>query len=444
MRSLRNQLNFSLMGSLMVLVLVLWWIANSYITNINKNMMLGRLQHDAEAILASLELQNNGEIGLKDLQVGHIYQRIFSGHYYVIKTKRQLIRSHSLWDENLIQAQLETGRSLRQDLRGPNNQPLVQLSMAFKRFGQEITLTVAEDSSGFLAAIHQFNLYFAITALIVLLLSLLLQRLMIKRALLPLSQIKNELQQLAEGKISQLSSQAPLELNPLIEEINHLLQLLSKQLQRSRKATGNLAHSLKHPLTLLMNLTESKQLKTLPKINKELITQVNKIQLLSESELKRAKMMGASIHGHVFKVQKEITVLLTVLKGVYPKKKLNVRLNIEENCEILADRNDMLEIFGNLLDNAFKWAKSQIICRVTSNKGVTITIEDDGNGCDKNLLDSLTQRGTQVDSDIDGTGLGLAIVKDLVELYGGSISFAASHLGGLKILIEFSQEKTSS
>ena len=433
MRSLRNQLNVSLMSSLVVLVLVLWFIANSYITNINKSMMLSRLQHDAEAILASLELQNNQKISLKNLQVGHIYQRVFSGHYYIVKTDTQLIRSHSLWDEGLTPANLKTGQSLAQNVTGPNAQPLVQLSMKFERFGQKITLTVAEDSSELLAAIRQFNLYFAITALIVLLISLALQRFMIKQALLPLAKIKNELQQLAEGKITQLSSQAPIELNPLIAEINHLLKLLRKQLQRSRKATGNLAHSLKHPLTLLVNLAESEQVKALPKIKKELINQVNKIHLLSESELKRAKMMGAAVHGHSFRAFTEVTALVEVLQRVYPNKILNINLEIDSSCEIKADRNDMLEVFGNLLDNAFKWSKSQITCQINSNNGVKIIIEDDGYGCNAAQLRLLTERGTKVDGNSEGTGLGLSIVKDIIELYSGNITFKPSSLGGLRV-----------
>ncbi len=440
MKSLRSQLNITLMSSLVVLVFVLWFIANSYITNINKTLMLSRLQHDAEAILASLELKDNQELSLKNLQVGHIYQRVFSGHYYVIKTNKQLIRSHSLWDESLTQANLETGQSLAQDVTGPNTQPLIQLTMSFERFGQKILLTVAEDSSELLAAIRQFNLYFSIIALLVLLVSLALQRFMIKRALLPLSEIKDELQLLADGKISELSTQTPVELNPLIEEINHLLQLLRKQLQRSRKATGNLAHSLKHPLTLLMNLAESEQLKTLPKAQKELINQVDKIHRLSESELKRAKMMGAGIHGHSFNVFNEVTALIDVLKRVYPQKTVAVILDVDPNCEIKADRNDMLEVFGNLLDNAFKWSQSQITCKANSNNGVEIVVEDDGLGCTENQLYTLTQRGTRVDGNNVGTGLGLSIVKDIVEIYGGEMTFQVSRLGGLKVVIKLTKD----
>ncbi len=436
MKSLRNQLNFSLMGSLVVLVLVLWWVANTYITTINKNMMLSRLKHDAEAVLASLEVNDSGSITLKNLQVGHIYQRVFSGHYFTINTNHQLIRSHSLWDKNLSQANPQIGQSLVQDVVGPNKQPLVQLSMSFKRFGQKITLSVAEDNSDFLSAIRQFNLYFAFISFLILLLTLAVQHFMIKRALRPLFDIKNELQQLAEGKISQLTSFVPVELNPLIQEINHLLQLLSKQLQRSRKATGNLAHSLKHPLTLLINLAESEQLKTSPQIKKELLLQVNKIKLLSESELKRAKMMGAGIHGHVFKVNNEISTLVDVLKRVYPNKKREVQLVIDNKCEIQADRNDMLEVFGNLLDNAFKWSKSYIKCQVITRHTTTIIIEDDGKGCNASQLKSLTKRGARIDGNDAGTGLGLSIVKDIVELYSGDIRFESSPLGGLKVIIQ--------
>jgi signal transduction histidine kinase len=138
-------------------------------------------------------------------------------------------------------------------------------------------------------------------------------------------------------------------------------------------------------------------------------------------------------------VHEELPILVEVLKRVYPQKEINVQLIIDENCEIQADRNDMLEVFGNLFDNAFKWSKSQIICRVASHDGTVINIEDDGIGCDKVQLDSLTQRGTQVDSHINGTGLGLAIVQDIVDLYKGEIIFLNSHLGGLSVQIKLNK-----
>jgi signal transduction histidine kinase len=127
--------------------------------------------------------------------------------------------------------------------------------------------------------------------------------------------------------------------------------------------------------------------------------------------------------------------LVDVLKRVYPQKHSNVQLIIDKNCEIQADRNDMLEVFGNLLDNAFKWSKSQIICRVNSKNGITISIEDDGEGCSSKQLQTLTQRGTRVDNHNGGTGLGLSIVKDIVELYGGYVTFETSLLGGLRVAI---------
>ncbi|MBL4659684.1 MAG: GHKL domain-containing protein [Alcanivoracaceae bacterium] len=436
MKSIRNQLNVSLMSSVTALVFALWWIANTYITNINQNMMLGRLQHDSEAILASLQQNKDGTLSLKELQVGHIYQRVFSGHYFVIKTENQFIRSHSLWDENLKLTQLTTGQSSAENMHGPNGQQLLQWSAGFERFGEKITLYVAEDISELLSAIRQFNLYFTLISLLALVLSLVFQQYIVKKALQPLITIKNELKLLAEGEINKLSNHTPKEIYPLVEEINHLLQLLNKQLQRSRKTTGNLAHSLKQPLTLLMNLAESSQLDKKPELKQAFISYLNKIHHLTDSELKRAKIMGAGVHGHIFKPQEEIPVLVDVLQQVYPNKKIKVQLDIEPNCRLKSDRNDMLELFGNVLDNAFKWSKSLIICKIFKDQGLIIKIEDDGNGCDKTLLDSLSLRGTRIDTSTPGTGLGLSIVKDIVELYHGNINYSLSPLGGLLVTID--------
>ena len=435
MKSIRKQLNVSLMSSVTALVFILWLIAHTYITSINQNLMLSRLQHDSEALLASLLQKKDGMLSLKNLQVGLIYQRVFSGHYFVIKTENQLIRSHSLWDESLKTSDLSTTQSKVEHFKGPNGQILLQLSTGFERFGKKITLYVAEDTSELVTEIRQFNLYFALLSFFVLIFSLAFQQYIIKRTLQPLTTIKNELILLAEGKIKQLSNHAPVEIYPLVEEINHLLQLLSKQLQRSRKATGNLAHSLKHPLTLLMNLAESSQLDKQQKTKQELVTNINKIQQLTENELKRAKIMGPGVHGYIFKPQEEIPIIVDVLQRVYSKKQIKVELFIGPHIEFLADRNDMLEVFGNVLDNAFKWSKSLIICNIHMERKLLITIEDDGKGCDDAVLGLLSQRGTRVDNNTPGTGLGLSIVKDIVELYQGTIHYSHSQFGGLLVTI---------
>jgi len=222
-------------------------------------------------------------------------------------------------------------------------------------------------------------------------------------------------------------------------EVNHLLKQLGKQLKRSRNSTGNLAHSLKHPLNLLKQLAESNTHHSqLPlAVRQELLLNTLEIQQLIESELKRARLVGSAIPGQQFSPEKELPGLITVLKRVYHDKTLYIDYDISPGLEYPADRNDMLELYGNLLDNACKWAESTVFCEVkpVNKNDISICIEDDGNGCDKKLLSSLTQRGVRIDETTSGTGLGLAIVKDIVELYSGKIHFSQSQLGGLKVSV---------
>ena len=169
-------------------------------THITNQMMETRLEHDGEALLAGLQQSADGKLSLKDPQVGHIYERVFSGHYYLISNGKQQLRSHSLWDQTLTQHQLKTGEQSTENTDGPDGQHLLQLTSRYERFQQPITITVAEDTNALLTALSQFNLYFAIAAVAILACLLLIQGLIVRRSLQPLATIKQELQELSEGQ----------------------------------------------------------------------------------------------------------------------------------------------------------------------------------------------------------------------------------------------------
>ncbi len=101
--------------------------------------------------------------------------------------------------------------------------------------------------------------------------------------------------------------------------------------------------------------------------------------------------------------------------------------------ECFADRNDMLELLGNLLDNACKWSNGEVRCKIYYDDSLIIQVDDNGSGCDEQQLSTLMQRGLRVDESTTGSGLGLAIVNDIVELYSGEINFSRSELGGLSV-----------
>ncbi len=436
MKSLQSRLHIGLMSSLFILITLVWWLANTSITHIATQMLQTRLEHDGEALLAGLQLSSTGKLEFKNVQLSPVYNRVFSGHYYLITSNEQRLRSHSLWDQTLQQPPVQAGQSIVETVKGPDKQQLLQWTSRFERFQQPITISVAEDTSTLSASLNAFNIYFAAAAGLILVSLLLIQSLIIRRSLRSLSTIKEELQALSEGDIKTLSKEVPSEIRPLIDEVNHLLQLLRKQLKRSRNATGNLAHSLKHPLNLLVQLAESDEAELPTSIREELEINTRQINQLMERELKRAKLVGSGIPGQFFSPQNELPGLIDVLERVYHDKTLHIELDVPNKLEYPADKSDMLELFGNLLDNAYKWASKEVRCKVHENNDFIIRVEDDGPGCDDKQLSSLTERGVRVDETVGGTGLGLAIVKDIVELYQGEIYFYQSELGGFCIKVK--------
>jgi len=426
MKSLQGRLRLGLSSALTLLMLLLWWLSTTGVSHIGEQMVLSRMEHDGEALLASLQKDNAGEWYLKESQVGHIYQRVFSGHYYLINVEDQQLRSRSLWDHDLKQTP-------QHHQIGPDNQQLLLWSTTFQISNQNVQVLVAEDVTPLYDALHKFSQLFALACLLILAMLLLLQHWVVKRSFLSLQQVTNELEALSEGDLSSLSSEVPQEVKPLVDEVNRLLYLLAQRLQRSRNAMGNLAHSLKHPLNLLMQLAEQQTNNN--QLKNELSHHTQQIYQLMERELKRARLAGAGLPGQHFEVNEELPTLVEVLKRVYQQKQLAIHYEIDQPCEYAADRNDMLELLGNLLDNACKWANQQVICKINCQQGMTISIEDDGQGCDKALLSQLTERGVRIDENIQGSGLGLAIVKEIVELYQGELNFEQSTLGGLKVVV---------
>jgi signal transduction histidine kinase len=172
--------------------------------------------------------------------------------------------------------------------------------------------------------------------------------------------------------------------------------------------------------------------------------QAERIRQLTERELKRARMAGLGNTTQRFDPREELPVLIEVLKQAHRKNELEVKLHIADSVKVFGDREDMLELLGNLMDNACKWAKSKVICTISITANITgnsastgIIIEDDGVGKEPDELVGLAKRGIRLDESVEGHGLGLAISKDIVKLYGGTIRFDRSEkLGGFLVEIK--------
>lgn len=453
MNSLEHRLHLGISLSLVLLFILLWFLGQKSMNDLTHEFVGSRIEHDIESLLAAIEVDAD-KITLPKDKMPAVYQQPFSGHYFVITVNNMpTINSRSLWDQTLILPKLKAGERILKISEGPDNQKLLQINMGFIKNNLHISIALAEDLTQIDSEKLKFKKYFFILSLLGLIILLLLQSLILRLSFKRLESVCSDIEGIEEGELVKLSENVPTEILPLVQEVNHLLGLLEKRLDRSRNALGNLSHALKGPLNLLFQYSDKTQDQKgrnsydnpFGQYNIEAKEQLERINQLITRELKRARLAGKGISTQRFNAIKEVPDLVYVVNKIYAHRELSINQQIDNTLQPFADREDMLELIGNLLDNACKWADSKVnifIQRTSeSDKNIEseklkIIVEDDGQPISDEQLASITQRGTRLDESVDGHGLGLSIVNDIVKLYAGTIVIkASSSLGGLYVCI---------
>lgn len=396
--------------------------------------MLSRLEHDAENLLGALLLPpGTTDIELRAGRVNPVYQRPFSGHYYVIAMDGRIWRSRSLWDETLELPTVAVGAVARLRAVGPEDQPLLVHVAGFRKDGHDLSIAIAEDLSPIHTEVRKFQLRYGLFGVLALALLLVSQRQILKLGLVPLRRTRTEIAEMERGERQQLGEAVPEEILPVVRQVNALVATLRQRLTRSRNAMGNLAHALKTPLTLLGQIADRDEAFRDTATAVQMREQVAVLRELLDRELKRARLAGAATTGTRLDLRAELEALAAVLRQLYRARDLQLELDLPAALPLAADREDMHELFGNLLDNACKWARSRVRVRhVRSGDGLVIRVEDNGPGRDPEQLADLDRRGVRIDEDaVPGHGLGLAIAQDVVQHYGGRLRLGRSaDLGG--------------
>jgi len=432
MRSLQFRLSLGLFVSLVLAFVVLWILVSHASRYLAEGYIVTRLEHDTESLLASVQVDATGKINLDPTRLNPVYARPFSGHYYKILQGTDSLRSRSLWDQDLAIQPLPTGNQQRLHIHGPQHQPLLMLVSAFDKAGRVITIAVADDLSPIEEKLEHLQHYFVLAAVILLLVLIGIQGVILHAGLRPLDKTRQELQALAQGKLLQLDQHVPREIAPLVAEINHLLDVLDKRLSRSRNSLGDLAHALKKPLTVLTQLMHEDSLRQQPELQRSIITQLDTMQRHVTRILQRARLAGEGPVGSLFNASEEIPALIKTLQHMYYDKAIEFETHIPAQMTLAADREDMLEMIGNLLDNACKWARHKVRISISREPTTQIDIEDDGPGVDPDKLEAITRRGLRLDETTEGHGLGLSIVNEIVTSLAGELELLQSQdLGGL-------------
>lgn len=437
MKSLRRQLSLGLTLSLVGLLTLQWAVVTFTIDHLIQSQMTSRMQQEAESVLAGVAVNARGQLVLAPHVMTASYQRPFSGRYFIVMLDdAHKAKSRSWWDVELPVSALKVGEEHVMHVTGPESQPLLLLGHGYRKQQRNITIYIAESLVELQQSLRMFHWLYGVFSLLGLLALLALQRWIVVNTLNPLQQIKESLAKVASGELQQIHASGPAEVMPLVNEFNRILKSASQKTRRSRLAIGNLAHGLKTRLAELQLLSGATNAESDAQLRQMVQSCTDEIHQDVERELKRARLMGDVYTSQTTDLEVELPKLVTTLQKIYSEKTVAFAWQHDGHARLMIDREDMLELLGNVLDNAFKWCHSQVQLTISVEYAIRLVVEDDGPGSTAPELETLLQRGMRMDESKPGSGLGLAIVQDIVQHYHGHIALAHSErLGGLCVHI---------
>ncbi|TAK63117.1 ATP-binding protein [Methylobacter sp.] len=442
MKSLQLHLGIGLFISLIIVFITLWWLGSSSIRYLAEEAVAEHMENDGANILSAISINDGNNVTMDINRMEPVYLEPFSGDYYQVVASEQVIHSPSLVDQNLDIQTLPAGEISKLYVTGPKQQPLLVMVYGYSKMNRNITIAIAQDLTPTLARIAIFQYRYTLISLVLLLLLIAAQVIILRMGFYPLARIQMQIKALEQGEIAQLDTNVPQEVAVLVREFNGLLTVMEQRLQRSRNSLSDLAHALKTPLTILQQLSREEVLQSNPEAWDTLQAQTQNMQKTMERVLKRGRLAGGGSAALKFDIQGEISALIYALQNIYRDKNLSITFSAPETVGLFIDREDMLELVGNLLDNACKWAKSTVAVSLTTNQKIHLVIEDDGPGVSEDDLARLAQRGTRLDETVNGHGLGLSIARVIVEQHGGQLNMGRSNkLGGFFVEILFGKSK---
>lgn len=296
----------------------------------------------------------------------------------------------------------------------------------------QVTITVTADWDEVAGEVSSFQNQ-AFMALVVIGLFLAsLCALVARLSLGPLLRLSSEVEDVRTGEHSRIIGDFPKEILPVKSEINALLDVNDKILDRAKNQVGDLAHGLKTPIAVIRNETENSNSKLVPQ-------QLDKMQSIVSRYLDRAQLAArTAARGKKTDVVSAVSRIVSVMNKLHRGK--HAKLIVEDGFSVsfLGDAEDFDELAGNIIDNAMKWASTRVEVHITkpSPSVLQIVVEDDGAGLSEQEQRAVFQRGRRLDEQVQGSGLGLGIVSELISVYGGEIELGTAKLGGLQVKMQ--------
>ena len=397
-------------------------------------------------LVAGTTISPNGEVlapALTDIRA----LRAYSGKYWQIAEPapggriRILVRSRSLWDSELrapvdlaTRLAARPGKPVAYDTQGPLDEPLRARASQAKLPGRvaQLIFMTGEDRTPLNNDMRSFITATAVAFLLLgagLVAAVVLQ---VRVGLNPLFALRREVAEVRRGKAERVMQTYPTELTPLADELNALMAHNQDVVERQRTHVGNLAHALKTPWSVMLAEAGGEQ----SALSRVVTRQAEAMRLQVDHHLRRARAAARTQGlGERTSVAEIVDELARALTQISSDKGVEIDWDVPEDLLFSGERQDLLELVGNAMENATKWCRARVRVRAVAGEAgwLTLTVEDDGPGLSPQQREAALPRGARLDESAPGSGLGLNIIDELVRAYGGRLELGHSRLGGLLV-----------
>jgi signal transduction histidine kinase len=433
--SIKRALLILLLPAGIGLMAIAWYVHGTLLERMSREFVESRLK-DEVAFLEHHIRQAGGQID--KIQTGNYFQEVFH-HAFAIQSPTQTVISPQSWIP-LLNPLLQSAEQkiIRLHTEQTPNAPsdILAYRKSFIVNDTPIVVIVSEDMGALQSSQSELHAWTAIVSILLILMFVGIVWLGINLSMRSVVALQNSLKRLQSGEISRINAQPPEEFQPLVQQLNQLLDSLDQRLERSREALANLSHSVKTPIAAVRQVLEDSNRPLDNKLRHEMGARLNDINKQLEAEMRRGQFAGPQVGKSAHPV-KQARDLLWMLGRLYPEKSFDLSTSLTDDWRWPIEEYDLNEILGNLLDNAGKWSTTCVELSLEQHRNLAyLTVTDDGAGVAESERLHLGQRGRRLDEQVPGHGLGLAIVREIVARYMGNIEFSTGPQGGLKVQIK--------
>jgi signal transduction histidine kinase len=396
-------------------------------------------------LLAGIDVDAQTNIVLMQPPADPRFADPLSGLYWQVSDVRgPVLRSRSLWDTTMMLPADEPapGEVHQHEVQGPTGGRILVAERTISLMAGDrrvaVRVAVAADLARVWAAASAFAKDLAIALGLLGCILAIATSIQVTLGLRPLDALRRGIAAIRAGRSCHLPSAVPAEVQPLVEEVNALVDAQVDEVERSRRRAADLAHGLKTPLAALTADAARLHERGEQAIAQDIEAVAETMSRHVDRELARARVRGRALRGAEASTELKplLDAVIATLVRTPAGKRIAFEALISENLRLPIDRADLAEVLGNLLENAVRHAAGRIrISASPASAGPLVTIEDDGKGLSPCQLTRVLQRGVRLDECGEGAGLGLAIVQDVLDAYGWWVDLAGSNLGGLKATI---------